>query len=347
VIHDFVSRRPSGFRRSVSEDLGFLARGILDPASFVAGYRRYLDPVEVRTTSLVPDGARVHPRELVQDPHAFTQPVLVGTEWRDAAWGMQRRVYREIRRTHNLRLNVGRDQFQRIATFGDIGTSLNGLAATGTATAPTATTWTSATSFPTAVTGAGNTGLQGKLVFVANTVTSDAFVNPVVGVILSNTATVLTVDQWYAVPITGAVGTTPAAASAAFVLPQAAPTWWVALSTSTSTPAATDVTRSADGLWADGTATGTATEQTTSGLARAYCGNGGSTAPTFPGAGQEEFLHTWTYTGAVAVTIDKVVLFNAAPGAGNIPMLETLLNASATVAASGDTIQLNGWTITF
>ncbi len=348
MIYDFVSRRPSGFRRSVSEDIGFLARGILDPASFVAGYRRYLDPVEVRTTSLVPDGARVHPRDLVQDPRAFTQPVLVGKEWRDGAYGMQRRVWREIRRTHNLRLNVGRDQFQRIATFGDIGTSLNGLAATGTATTPTATTWTgAAASFPTATSGAGNAGLQGKMVFVANAVSADAFTNPVVGVVLSNTATVLTVDQWYSVPITGAVGTTPAAASAAFVLPGGAPMWWVALSTSTSTPAATDVTRSADGLWGDGTSSGTATEQTTNGLSRAYAGSGGATQPTFPGAGQEEFLHTWTYTGAVSVTIGKVVLFNAAAGAGNIPMLETLLNATATVAANGDTIQLNGWTITF
>jgi hypothetical protein len=47
------------------------------------------------------------------------------------------------------------------------------------------------------------------------------------------------------------------------------------------------------------------------------------------------------------VTIGKVVLFNAAPGAGNIPMLETLLNATATVAASGDSIQLSGWTVSF
>ncbi len=347
MIYDFISRRPSGFRRSVSEDIGFLARGILDPASFVAGYRRYLDPVEVRTTSLVPDGARVHPRDLVQDPRAFTQPVLVGKEWRDGAYGMQRRVWREIRRTHNLRLNVGRDQFQRIATFGDIGADLNGFAITGSATAPTATTFTSGTALPTATSGAGNVGLQGKFLFVANAIATSAFTNPVLGVVLSNTATAATVDQWYAIPLTGAAGTTPAAASAGVVLPGGAPMWWVALSTSTTTPAATDVTRTADGLWADGTATGAATEQTTSGLARAFAGYGGATSPTFPGAGQEEFLHTWTYTGAVQVTIGKVVLFNSLAGAGNIPMLETLLNATATVAANGDTIQLNGWTIGF
>ncbi len=337
---------PQTNHRSLREDLRHLAAGILDARSFVSGYRKFPDPVEVRTTSLVPDGARVRPWELVRDPTAFTQPVLVGAEWRDAAYGMQRRVYREIRRTHNLRLNVGRDQQQRIAMFGDVGASLNGLAATGTATSPTATTWTgAASSFPTATSSAGNAGLQGHMVFVANAVTSDAFTNPVAGVILSNTATALTVDQWYAVPITGATGTTPAAASAAFVLPGAAPVWWVALSTSTSSPAATDVTRSADGLWADGTSSGTATEQTANGLARAYCGYGSSTNPTDNTAGQYNFLHTWTYTGATSVTIGKVVLFNSAAGAGTIPLLETLLNATATVAANGDTIQLNTWQV--
>ena len=324
-----------------------LTSGILDPRSFVTGYRRVVDPVEVRTTSLVPDGARVRPWELVRDPSAFTDPVLIKGEWRDAAFGEQRRVYREIRRTHNLRLNVGRDQFQRIVTLGDIGSSLNGLSATGTATLPTATTWTGTGTYPTATSSAGNTGLQGHGLLVANAIALSAYTNPVFGVILSNTATVITVDQWYAIPITGAAGTTPAAGSAAIVLPQSLPTWWVALSTSTTSPAATDVTRSADGLWADGTAAGAATEQTTNGLARAYAGSGGATAPTFPAAAQEDLNHTWTYTGATSVTIGKVVLFNSAAGAGTIPFLETLLNASATMTTNGDTIQLASWNVQF
>ena len=346
---DSLTPFPRGSRNHgpIRSDLGHLLAGRLDPRSFISGWRKVADPVEVRTTSLVPDGVKVG-RALCTDPAAFTDPVAVAGIWRDAAYGMQRRVWREIRRTHNLRLNAGRDQFQRIATFGDIGTSLNGLSATGTATVPTATTWTgAAASFPTAATGAGNTGLQGKLAFVANAVGASAFTNPVVGVIVSNTATVLTVDQWLAVPITGAVGTTPAAASAAFILPGAAPMWWVALSTSAAAAAATDVTRTADGLWGDGTGGGVATEQTLNGLARAYVGNGGGTAPTFPGAAQETFNHTWTYTGAGSVTIPKVVLFDSLAAAGTLAFLETLLNASATVAANGDTIQLAGWAITF
>ena len=344
-IVDHVNMGTAPQRRNLREDLGLLSRGILDARSFLSGYRRFADPVEVRTTSLVPDGARVHPRELVRDGRAFTDGVLVDGIWRDRAWGMQRRVWREVRRTHNTRLLVGRDQFQRIAMFGDIGTGLNGLAATGTASAPTATTWTgAASSFPTATSGAGNAGLQGKLVFVADAISADAFSNPVVGVILSNTATVLTVDQWYSVPITGAAGTTPASASAAFVLPQGAPMYWVALSTNSSAAVSSDVTRTSDGLWGDGTTSGTATELVGSGMDRAYCGNGGGSAPTFPSAGEEEFTHTWTYSGSSLITIYKVVAFNSLPFAGTIPFAETLLNAPGSVATSGDTLVLSSWT---
>jgi hypothetical protein len=304
--------------------------------------------VEVRTTSLIPDSVQIASSEICDDPRGFTKPILVLGVWRDAAYGMQRRVWRQRIQTHNLRLNVGRDQQQRIAVQGDFGTGLNGLAATGTASVPTTTTWTgAASSFQTATSAAGNAGEQGHLVFVANALSSSAFTNPVFGVILSNTATVLTIDQWYATPVTGSVGTTPAANSAALVLPGAGPMWWVALSTSTAAAAAADVTRTADGLWGDGTGSGTATEQTTNGLARAYVGHGSSTAPTISGAANYTYGHTWTYTGSSTVTIGKVILFNSAAAAGTIPFLETLLSANASVAANGDTIVLSSWSITY
>ena len=290
------------------EDFANWRHGVLDLGSFRAGWRPMRNPVEVVV--------------------------------RDSAGRIK-----AIRRQHNQQLNAGINQLQRILQFGDIGTDLNGFAIAGSATAPTATTFTSGTALPTAVAGSGNTGLQGHLLFVANGVASDAFTSPVVGVIVSNTASVITVDQWYALPMTGAVGTTPAAASAGLVLPGGSLAAWIGLSTDTTTPAAADVTRSADGLWANGTATAAATEQTANGLARAYCGFGGATAPTFPAAQQYEFQHTWTYTGATGVTIAKVVLFNAAAAAGCIAVLDTLLNATATVSASGDTIQVT-WTIT-
>jgi len=79
--------------------------------------------------------------------------------------------------------------------------------------------------------------------------------------------------------------------------------------------------------------------------ARAYCGQGSSTAPTIPAVAQLQLNHTWTYTGSSLVTIPKVVLYNSLAVAGTIPMLETLLNAQATVNTTGDTIQLAGWLI--
>lgn len=359
---DFLTRSTSTLRhlndsKDVQEDLRAFMRGTLDMRSLFSGYMPHTHPIEIRTTSLVPDGAKVHPSELVRDPRAFSDngkgAFWNGKEWRDANYGWQRRVYREIRRQHNLQLSIGKNQIQRLQAMGDVGASLNGLSVTGTATAPTATTWTgAASSFPTATSSAGNAGVQGHLLFVANAISASAFTNPVVGVILSNTATVATVDQWYAVPVTGAAGTTPAANSAGLVLPGGTLGMWVALSTSVAAAAAADVTRTADGLWADGTGAGAATEQTANGLARAFVGYGGATNPTFSGSGTTtpvitNLLHTWTYTGASSVTIGKVILFNALAAAGCLPLLETLLNATATVTANGDTIQLNTWQITF
>lgn len=346
------------FRRdNIQEDLKRFSRGTLDLRSLLSGYIPQEHAVEVRTTSLVPDGAKVHPDELVRDPKAFSDngkgAFWTGKEFRDVNYGFQRRVYREFRRQHNLQLSIGKNQVQRLQAFGDVGTSLNAIVATGTGTAPTATTWTgAAASFPTATASSGNVGVAGHLAFIANAISASAFTNPVVGVILSNTATVLTVDQWYAVPITGAAGTTPSTNSACFVLPGGSIGYWVALSTNSAAAVASDVTRSADGLWADGTSGATATEQTASGLARAYVGNGGATAPTFSGSGTTtpvvaNFGHTWTYTGSSLVTIAKVIFFNSLAAANTIPILETLLNSAASVNANGDTIQLNTWQITF
>lgn len=345
-----VSIRPRHGVDQLAEDVGRLLAGQLDLRSLLSGYRRHLNPVEVRTTSLVPDGARVSALELVRDPAAFSAGGAtwdpLDRVWRDANFGMQRRVWREVRRTHNTRLNVGRDQIQRIGTFGDVGTGTGLSGAVGVATASGATSVTdSGATFPTGTSSAGNAGLQGHVVYVGKNNSGTG--STVVGVIVSNTGTALTVDQWYALPLTGAAGTTPNATGNYFILPGSSWPWWVALSTSSAAAAAADVTRTADGLWGDGTSGGAATEQTANGLARAYCGQGGGTAPTIPGAGQITLNHTWTYTGSSLVTIPKVVLFNSLAAVGTIPMLETLLNAQATVNTNGDSIQLAGWSITF
>lgn len=313
-----------------AEDTSLYRLGVLDARSFWSGYRKHFDPVEVRTTRLVApyQVQDVHPDRLVKNAD--------GSLFRDLEWGGWYRKILQVRRQHNLRLTVGRDQLQRVQNFGDVGSgTLNGVLATAGATAPTATTYTD-TGFPTATSGAGNSGLQSHWVFVQTA----TFANSVFGVILSNTATVLTIDQWYAIPVTGSAGSTPAASRPYFLSQYPSPMMWIALSTSTSAAAAGDVTRSSDGLWGDGTSSGAATEQTTNGLARAF------QQVTFPSAGQAQAVHTWTYTGSSSVTIGKVIWFNSLAAAGTLPFLETLLNATATVAANGDNIQLT-WQVNY
>lgn len=319
-------------RENWSEDLSLFTLGVLDRKSLYSGYRKYFDPVELRVTRLVKpsDVQNVHPDLLVRN--------LDGLPLRDLEWGGWYRKTVAIRRQHNLRLNVGRDQLQRVQNFGDVGSgSLNGLLSTAAGSAPTGTTFTdTGATFPTATSGAGNAGLQSHFVFVnAATWTSSVF-----GVILSNTATVLTIDQWYAIPVTGSAGTTPGATRPYFVSQYPSPMMWIALTTDTRSPAATDVTRTSDGLWGSGASAGTATEQTANGLARAF------QQVTFPSAGQAQAVHTWTYTTTGAVTLGTVVWFNSSAAAGTIPFLETLLNATATVSASGDNVQLT-WQVNY
>lgn len=319
-------------RANWAEDLSLFNLGVLDRRSFVSGYRKHFDPVELRTTQLVrpSDIQNVHPDLLVKN--------FDGSLFRDLEWdGWYRRIT-AVRRQHNLRLTVGRDQLQRVQNFGDVGSgSLNGLLSTAAGSAPTSTTFTdTGATFPTAASGAGNSGLQAHWVLV-NTAT---WTSSVLGVILSNTATVLTIDQWYAIPITGSAGSTPAATRPYMVSQYPSPMMWIALTTDTTAPAAGDVTRTADGLWGGGTSGGTATEQTANGLARAF------QQVTFPSAGQAQAVHTWTYTGSSSVTVAKVVWFNSLAAAGTIPFLETLLNATATVTSNGDNIQVT-WQVNY
>src|SRR6266571_3398687 len=325
-----IKSRPRRIReftpQNWTEDGSLYRLGVLDGKSFWSGYQKHFDPVELRVTRLVhPDKiGNIHPDLIVKNSD--------GTPLRDLEWDGWYRKTVAIRRQHNLRLNVGRDQLQRVQNFSDVGSgSLNGLLSTAAGAAPTATTFTdTGAAFPTAASGAGNTGLQSHFVFVnATTWTSSTF-----GVIVSNTATVLTIDQWYAIPVTGSAGTTPGATRPYFISQYPAPLQWIALSTSVSAAAATDVTRTADGLWGDGTGGGGATETTANGLARAF------QQVTFPGAAQAQAVHTWTYTSSSSVVLAKVIWFNALATAGNIPFLETLLNATATVSANGDSVQL-------
>ena len=318
-----------------------LKKGILDPEGFESGYAEHAHPVEVHTTSLLAHGAEVPENAVLAGPKLglsddqikalFTDPFLDGDTWRDKAFDGQRRYIREIRRHTNLRTTQGRDQWQRPLMAGDVGTGLTNLVAAYTGT--TSTTLTGLSGLPTATSSAGSTGLIGHLVFVPNSTVG----NSVTGVIVANTPTTITVDQWYAMPNTGAVGTTPTnGAGTAYVLGMS-PMSWVGISTSVSAAAAGDVLRTADGLFGDGTSGGAATEVTGPGLGRAWV------APTFPGAGQFQWVKTWTYTGSSLVTLGKVLLTNSAAVVGGLLGFDTLLSSTGTVNANGDTIAVNPW----
>lgn len=337
-------------RKHLKLDTKLKDAGILDPLGFENGFRPARNPIEAVFTTLVPHGMKVDKDLLVKDPRYFTDPVKVKGVWVDRAWDMQRRELTAIRRTKNLRVTMGRDQWQRGLMMGDVGGSAVGNGVAGALTAATATTATPAGGgLTTAGQSSGNTGLQGKIIFVGPN--NSGVGSAVFGIIVSNTATVITVDQWYAIPVTGAAGTAPNATGNYVILPGMSWAAWVGLSTNAAAAAAGDVLRTADGLFGDGT-TGGASTETVSGsgggsganLARAYCGQGGGTAPTY-GSGTYILAHTWTYNGAGIITLAKVVNCNTLAAAGSLLFLETLLSASGSVNASGDTITVT-WTVT-
>ena len=194
--------------------------------------------------------------------------------------------------------------------------------ATGAATASTATSLTnSGATFPTA----GN-GLAGQWVvcWISTTVM-------VYGRIVANTATVLTVDQWYsATSTTGAAGTTPASTAPYVVLPGGPPAEWMGLSTA------------AAGTSAD---TALSSELTTLGFSRAI----GTYAHTHA-ATTYTLIHLWTCSGGAGTTINSEAQFGGATGGaaaasgGGVMPFESSEPTPPTLL-SGDTIQ-NTVTIT-
>lgn len=192
-------------------------------------------------------------------------------------------ILRELLFHPNLRTNDGIDWQSAMGG----GPSEASAQLTGTATSTTATSLTNTgASFP--VTGGyGNTStspLAGKIVCAGSAY----------GVIVSNTATVLTIDKWYnpASP-GGAAASTPSGTSTYFIITALVPTWWMALTADSTAPAATDHAL--------------ASEITTNGFARALGG--------------------WSHTnGTNTVTLNN--LFTCSGGSTTINK-EGVLNASS------------------
>lgn len=179
-----------------------------------------------------------------------------------------------------------------------------GLGATGSATSPTATGFT--------CTGLTSGAHVGKLVTLGG----------VWGVITANTATAVTVDQWYT-PGTAAAAATPSAGTFV-ILPGQAPAMFMALTYDVNTALVTDTTL--------------ASETTTagSGMLRKLATYAHTTNAT-----SYTMAATFTYTSTdngTSHAFQKMGMFDTAvPGSAGIMQFETNFTA-ATLTATGDAV---------
>ena len=201
-----------------------------------------------------------------------------------------------------MRTNKGADM-----QSAEIGGGVYGFGGTATATSATSLT----------MTGAGWTtnAFTGQIVAAGS----------VYGVILSNTATVLTVDQWYnpATP-NATVGTTPSATVVFSILPGAAPAMFMAITTDATAAAATDTTLASEGSTAN------------SGLLRkpaTYAHTTSATSYTMAAT----YTYTSTDNGTTRVYA-KIGMFNSVVPVTGIMQFETLMNFTASLSITGDAV---------
>jgi hypothetical protein len=200
-----------------------------------------------------------------------------------------------------------------------LGPSSTFATASGFATSTTSTTLVNTgAAFPTA-----GQALAGQVVVAGpNNAGAGSFVY---GVIVSNTATTLTVDQWTSfTSTTGSAGSTPNGTCSYGIVQGQNPASWMAVTANTFSPATSDTTL--------------AGELTTNGFARAP-GTWSHTAA----ASTYQLVHLWTATGTE--TINNEAQFGAAnPTAGGVMPFESAEPNPPTLV-SGDTLQ-NTVTIT-
>jgi len=198
-----------------------------------------------------------------------------------------------------------------------MGPSATFATAVGAATASSATSLTnSGASFPTA----------GQIVvcWISTTVM-------VYGIIVSNSGTVLTVDQWYnAASTTGAAGTTPSSTAPYVILPGQGSASWMAVSANVFSPATTDTFLAGELVAASGFARAVGTYSHT------------AAASTYT------LVHLWT--ASLTETINNEAQFGAANPSGTVGSALGVMpfesaEPSPPTLVSGDTLQ-NTVTIT-
>lgn len=200
-------------------------------------------------------------------------------------------------------VNSGRDH-QAQTAGGDI------TAFTGTATATSATSLTVASGFTASA-------YIGKIVLAGTTPGAGVY-----GIITANSTTVLTIDRWYN-PLTpgGAAASTPSATTTFIILPGGAPVAFMGLTANASAASGSDTTLTAEIATAGG------------GLIR-------KPSVLAHTAGVASYTQTGSFTAngsdSLPVTVAKMGTFNSLTG--GLMAFETLLNATATLTASGDAL---------
>jgi hypothetical protein len=209
-----------------------------------------------------------------------------------------------------LKVNSGNDIQSRALGGGQVGS-------TGQATASSATSLTNS--------GAAWTTNQwaGARVFATVSATQMVFGN-----IISNTATVLTVDQWYTVATPGgAAGSTPSSTATYVITDGNGPAWFMGLTANSSAAVATDTSLAGEITTAGG------------GLVRKIC-------PYAHTAGVASYTLTPVFTAngsdSLPVTIAKIGVFTSmvVSDTTSTMMFETLLNSTATLSSSGDQLTI-------
>jgi hypothetical protein len=200
-------------------------------------------------------------------------------------------------------VNTGRD-LQSLDMGGDI------TALAGTATGTSATSLTVASGFTASA-------YIGKIVLAGISAATYVY-----GIITANTTTVLTVDRWYN-PATpgGAAASTPSGTTPFIILPYGAGAPFMALTANSGAAAGGDTTLTGEITTSGG------------GLIRklaTYAHTSGVASYTITGT------FTANGTDALPVTVAKMGTFNSITS--GLMAFETLLNATATLTASGDAL---------
>lgn len=243
-------------------------------------------------------------------PQMVFSHFLTEVDYKDRRKPRFRGAYRKNLTTDTASGYTNRRDFQAKAM--GMGPSFAFATATGNATATTGTTLTnSGASFTTA-----GQALAGQIVAAGPNNAGTG--SRAYGVIVSNTGTALTIDQWYDPASTsGAAGTTPNATANYIVLPGQNPASWLAVTSDAGAPAATDTTLTS--------------EATTNGFARAV----GTYAHT---AAATTYTLQKLFTASGSLTVNKEAVFGACNTTGGGVMPFESAEPSPPVLISGDTL---------